>query len=395
MRRCVITAACRTPVGNFGGAFRDMTATQLGVVATKEVIKRAEIEPSQIDEVVFGCGGMPPKEANVSRQIALFAGLPFEVPAFSVQRNCASGLQAITSAVQAIQAGAGDIYLAGGVEQMSGAPYMVYGARWGLRLRHTTFEDSIWAGLIDPFPNIIMGETAERLADKYSISRQEQDELAMLSHKKAFMAQRMGKFKDEIVPVSVPKKRGEPELVVNDEGPQAGLSLERLALYPTVFREKNGTVTPGNACPMNDAAGAVIIMSEEKAKELGKKPLAYVKSYGYAGVDPTIMGIGPVYSTRKALKNAGLEMKDLGLIELNEAFAAQYLACQRELGFSNDITNVNGGGIALGHPIGATGLRLVNTLAYEMRRRGVKYGAATMCIGGGQGGTVILELPEN
>ncbi|HEY3313720.1 MAG TPA: thiolase family protein [Bacillota bacterium] len=395
MKKCVITAACRTPVGNFGGAFRDMTATQLGVVAVREVIKRAEIEASQIDEVVVGCGGMPPKEANVARQIALFAGLPIETPAFSVQRNCASGLQAITSSVQAIQAGAGDLYLAAGVEQMSGAPYLVYGARWGLRLRPTTFDDSIWCGLIDPFAEMIMGETAERLAERYNISRQEQDEWAVLSHKKAFMAQRMGKFKDEIVPVSVPKKRGEPELVVNDEGPQAGLSLERLALYPTIFREKNGTVTPGNACPMNDAAGAVIVMSEEKARELGKKPLAYVKSYGFAGVDPKIMGIGPVYSTRIALQRAGLELKDIGLIELNEAFAAQYLACQRELGFNNDIANVNGGGIALGHPIGATGLRLINTLTYEMRRRGVKYGLATMCVGGGQGGSVILELPEN
>lgn len=285
--------------------------------------------------------------------------------------------------------------MAAGVEQMSGAPYLVYGARWGLRLRPTTFDDSIWCGLIDPFAEMIMGETAERLAERYNISRQEQDEWAVLSHKKAFMAQRMGKFKDEIVPVSVPKKRGEPELVVNDEGPQAGLSLERLALYPTIFREKNGTVTPGNACPMNDAAGAVIVMSEEKARELGKKPLAYVKSYGFAGVDPKIMGIGPVYSTRIALQRAGLELKDIGLIELNEAFAAQYLACQRELGFNNDIANVNGGGIALGHPIGATGLRLINTLTYEMRRRGVKYGLATMCVGGGQGGSVILELPEN
>lgn len=393
VRRAAIVSAARTPVGNFGSAFRDVSATRLGVVVAQEVLRRAGIGPEQVDEVILGSGGMPIKEANVARQVALFAGFPDSVPAFSVQRNCAAGLQAVASATQSILLGDGDVYLAGGTENMSQAPYFVSGARWGLRLRHAAFEDSLWSGLTDPFTGLLMGETAENLAEKYGLGRREQDEWAVGSHNKAFRAQRMGKFKEEIVPVTVPRSRGQEDVVVQDEGPMAGLSVERLAMAPTVFK-KDGTVTPGNSCPLNDGAAAVLVMDEEKARSFGLTPLAYVKSYGFAGVDPRIMGIGPVASTAVALKRAGLKMEDIGLVEINEAFAAQYLACQKELGFSHDIANVNGGGIALGHPIGATGVRLLNTLLYEMRRRGVKYGLATMCVGGGQGGSVILELPE-
>jgi acetyl-CoA C-acetyltransferase len=393
MRKAVIVSAARTPVGNFGGAFRDFTATQLGAVVIREVVKRAGVSAEVVDEVIMGSGGMPIKEANVARQAMLFAGLPHRIPAYSVQRNCAAGLQAVASAVQGIYVGDGDVYVAGGTENMSQAPYTIAGARWGLRLRHSTLEDSLWSGLTDPYTGLIMGETAENLAEKHGITRREQDEWAVGSHNKAFKAQRQGKFKDEIVPVSVPRSRGQEDVVVQDEAPMAGLSVERLALAPTVFK-KDGTVTPGNACGINDGAAALMIMSDTKAKEFGLAPLAYVKSYGFAGVDPKIMGIGPVASTAVALKRAGLKLGDIGLIEINEAFAAQYLACQREMGFSHDIANVNGGGIGLGHPIGATGARLLNTLVYEMRRRGVKYGLATMCVGGGQGGSVILELPE-
>ncbi|MDI6823979.1 MAG: thiolase family protein [Bacillota bacterium] len=392
MAEAVIVAAARTPVGNFGGAFRDVSATQLGVVVARALVERARLDPALLEEVICGVGGMLPKESNVARQISLFAGFPLEVPAFTVQRNCAAGLQSLVCASRLIRLGEAEVVMALGAENMSQAPYQVYGARWGLRLRHGVFSDTLWEGLTDGFTGLLMGETAENLVDQFGFTRRQLDEVALASHQKAFRAQRMGKFKEEIVPVSVPSRRpgDQPEVVVQDEGPQAGLSLERLALAPAVFR-KGGSVTPGNSCPMNDAAAGVLVMSEKKAAELGLEPLAWVKSWGFAGVDPRIMGIGPVPATKKALARAGLELGDIGLIEINEAFAAQYLACRELLGFSDEIANVNGGGLALGHPIGATGLRLINTLVYEMRRREVRYGLATMCVGGGQGGAVILE----
>ena len=390
MREVVIVSAARTPVGSFGGAFRDLTATQLGAAVAREVIKRAGVDSGVIDEVIFGSGGQPIKEANVARQIALFVGVPEWVPAYSVQRNCASGVQAIASAYQGIQAGDGEVYLAGGAEQMSNAPYMVFGARWGLKLRHAQFEDALWDGLMDQYTGLLMGETAENLVEKYGLTRTEQDQLAVESHTKAFKAIRMGKFKDEIVPVEIPKKRGDPDVIVQDEGPLPGLSLGRLAMAPPMFK-KDGTVTPGNSCPLNDAAAAVLLMTEEKARELGCQPLARLRSYGFAGCDPRIMGIGPVYSTQVALRKAGLSLADIGLIEFNEAFAAQYLVCEKEMGLNREIVNVNGGAIALGHPIGATGVRLTVTLLHEMARRKVRYGLATMCVGGGQGGSLVLE----
>ncbi|MEW6082122.1 MAG: thiolase family protein [Bacillota bacterium] len=393
MKPIVLAGFCRTPVGNFGGAFREMNSTQLGVVVAREALQRVGIEPRDLDEVVFSSGGHPTKEANLGRQVSLFASFPYEIPAFSVQRNCAGGLQAVTSAAQAIRAGDGEVILAGGAENMSNAPYEVYGARWGLRLRHAAFEDSLWTGLTDPYTGLIMGLTAENLAERYGITREEQDTWAVESHRKAFTAARMGRFKDEIVPVEVPKRRGPAEVVKQDESPVAGLSLERLALAEPVFK-KDGTVTAGNSCPINDAASACVVASEEAASRLDIKPMAYLRSWAYAGCDPSIMGIGPVHSTRKALEKAGLKLEDIDLMEINEAFAAQVIACQREMGFDVDRINVNGGGIALGHPIGATGLRLLTTLAHEMARRGARYGLATLCVGGGMGGSVILERRE-
>jgi len=390
LKEVCIVSACRTPVGNFGGVFRDVSPAKLGTYVAKEAVARAGISPSELDEVIFASGGHPMKEANIARLVSLYSGFPYEIPAFSVQRNCAGGFQAVTSAIQAIQAGDGDVFLAGGTEVMSFAPYEVYGARWGLRLRHAVFEDVLWNGLTDPYTGLIMGLTAENLVEKYGISREEQDAWAVESHRKAFMAQRMGKFKDEIVPVELPKKKGPAEVITKDEPPVAGLSMERLAMLPPVFKE-GGTVTVANACALNDGAAAVVLMSEDAAKKRGITPLAWIRAYAYAGCDPSIMGIGPVHSTKKALDRAGLTLADIQLIEINEAFAAQVIACQREMGFDVSITNVNGGGIALGHPIGATGLRLINTLVYEMRRRDVKFGLATLCVGGGQGGTIILE----
>ncbi|MCL5958879.1 MAG: thiolase family protein [Chloroflexi bacterium] len=390
MTEVVILAGCRTPVGAFGGVFRDFAAVDLGVVAAAEAVNRSGIDPAEIDEVIFGCGGQPHDAANIARVIAVKAGFPLEVPAFSVQRNCASGMQAITSGVQAIKAGDAEVVLAGGVENLSQAPYILSGARWGFRLRHNTIFDGVWSGLTDPLSGLVMGETAENIAAKYGIGREEQDRYAIESHNKAFRAIRMGKFKEEIVAVQVPKPHGEPEPVTQDESPQAGLSMQKLSLYPTIYK-KNGTVTPGNSCPLNDAAGAIILASAEKATELNLSPLAYVRSYAYSGVDPAYMGIGPAASTPLALKKGGLRLDDVQLIEFNEAFAVQYLAVEQMMGLNREIVNVNGGAIALGHPIGATGLRLTLTLLYEMIKRDLSLGLATLCVGGGQGGSLIIE----
>ncbi|MBI2954916.1 MAG: thiolase family protein [Chloroflexi bacterium] len=390
MKEIAIVAACRTPIGSFGGAFRDYSAVELGKTVVREVIRRAGINPEIIDEVVVGAAGQPYNAANVARVIALAAGIPEQIPAYSVQRNCASSLQAITSAVQEIKAGDADVILAAGVENLSQAPYLLVGARWGYRLQHGTVFDSIWSGLTDPITGIITGATAEHVADRYGISREDQDRFALESHNRAFRAVRMGKFKDEIVPVAIPKGAAEPETVIDDESPQAGLSLQKLALYPTVFKA-NGTVTPGNSCPLNDAGAAVLLMSAEKAKDLDVPIMAYIRSYAYAGVDPAYMGIGPTTSTPLALAKAGLRLDDIQLVELNEAFAAQYLAVERLMGLNRETTNVNGGAIALGHPIGATGIRLTVTLLYEMAKRGLALGLVTLCIGGGQGGSMVIE----
>lgn len=397
MKEVVIAGCCRTPQGNLGGALKDVPAQKLAEIVFRETLARTKIDPALLDEVILGCIGQPSDAANIGRVAALMAGVPKEVTGYTVQRNCASGLEAITSAWRAIQAEEGELYLVGGTESMSNIPYIIKGARWGLRLRHSVLVDALWEGLTDPICNQIMGRTAENVAELYGITRQEQDEYAVMSHKKAFMATRMGKFKEEIVPVTVEKKMAgqvvASEPITQDEGINPTLTVQKLALYPTVFKE-NGTVTPGNACPITDGASAMIVATERKAKELGLEILGYIRAYAYAGVDPALMGIGPAYAIPKALKKAGLKLTDIDLIELNEAFAAQVLAVGKILkdeGWDWNKVNVNGGAIALGHPVGATGARLVTTLLYEMRRRDVRYGMATMCVGGGQGGAIILE----
>ncbi len=399
MKDVVIVSPLRTPVGAHGGALRSLRAQDLAAIVFKAVLERTGIDPGILDEVILGNIGQPSDAANIARVAALMAGVPIHVPAFTVQRNCASGMQAITSAYQAIQTGDGEIYLVGGTESMSNIPYILKGARWGYKLRHAELTDALWEGLTDPICGQIMGRTAENVAEKYNISRQEQDEYAVNSHKKAFMAQRMGKFNDEIVPVEVTKKvAGQEvakEVITQDETINPGLTVQKAALYPTVFKE-NGTVTPANSCPISDGAAAMIVCTAEKAAQLGLKPTARIVAYAYAAVDPAYMGIGPAFAMPKALKKAGLKMEDVDVIELNEAFAAQVLAVAKEMqaqGYDWDWSKVNpnGGAIALGHPVGCTAAKVVATLTNELQRRKARYGIDTMCVGGGQGGCLIVE----
>jgi acetyl-CoA C-acetyltransferase len=399
MKEVVITNPLRTPNGSFGGAFKTVPAYELARLVIQRVIADSGLAPGLLDEVIFGNIGQPSEAANITRVAAILAGIPFHVTAFTVQRNCASGIQAIVSAYQSIQCGDGELFLVGGTENMSLIPYMVKGARWGLKMRHSEFTDALWEGLTDPTCNLIMGATAENLAEKYNIGREAQDQFAVQSHKKAFMATRMGKFKDEIVPVEVAKKvAGQEvakELITQDESINVGLTVQKAALYPTVFK-KNGTVTPANSCPISDGAAAMLVTTAEKAAKLGLKPLGRVLAYGFAGVDPAYMGIGPAYALPKALARAGLTYDQLDLVELNEAFAAQSLAVGIQMtqdghGWDWNKTNVNGGAIALGHPVGQSGARLVVTLLHELKRRNGRYGAATLCVGGGQGAAIILE----
>ena len=396
-KEVVIVSGCRTAIGKHGGAFRDTPAQELAAAVFKEAINRAGIDPNLIDDVILGCIGQQSDAANIGRVAALLAGVPVHVPAQTVQRNCVSGMQSITSAVQAIQAGDGEVFLCGGVESMSTAPYVVRGARWGLKLRHGQFTDSLWEGLTDPVCGQIMGYTAENLAMMYAISQEEQDRYAVKSHQKAFRATRMGKFRDEIVPFRVSKKVAGREVgyenIIEDECINPGLTVQKAALYPKVFK-RDGTVTPANACPISDGAAAVVVMTAEKAKALGLEPMATIRSYAYVAVPPDIMGIGPAYAVPMVLERAGLKLSDIDLIELNEAFAAQVLAVGVELedlGWDWEKVNVNGGAIALGHPVGCTGTRLVVTLMYEMIKRDVTLGLATACVGGGQGGAIIIE----
>ena len=397
MKEVVIVGGVRTPIGSHGGAFRSLSAQELGATVMEEVIKRTELDPNLIDDVIFGCIGQYSDSPNIARVAALMAGIPTHVPGYTVQRNCVSGMVAISSACQAIQADDGEVFLVGGTESMSTAPFVVRGARWGLKLRHTQFTDTLWEGLTDPVCGMIMGYTAENLAMMYNISREEQDKFAVNSHKKAFRATRMGKFDDEIVPVRVSKRVAGQEVayenIVHDECINPALSVQKAGLYPTVFK-KGGSVTPANACPISDGAAAMVVMTADKAQELGMEPLAYIRSYAYAAVPPEIMGIGPTKAVPKALKRAGLKLTDIDLIELNEAFAAQSLAVGIELekdGWDWDRVNVNGGAIALGHPVGCTGTRFVVTLLNEMIKRDVNLGLATACVGGGMGGAMIIE----
>ena len=404
MKDVVLLGGVRTPVGLHGGALRDKRAQDLAELVFREVIKRTGIDPNVLDDVILANIGSPSEAANIGRVAALMAGIPEQVPAFSVQRNCASALQSITSAYQAIQSGDGEIFLVGGTESMSNIPYVIKGARWGLKLRHSVLTDALWEGLTDPICNLIMGRTAENLAEMYEITRQAQDEYAIQSHKKAFMATRQEKFKDEIVPVEIVKRIAGQEVareqIVQDEGINPGLSMQKAGMYPTVFKE-NGTVTPANACPISDGAAAMLVMTAEKAKELGLKPMVRIVAYDYAGVNPAIMGIGPAKAIPKMwnkMKKRGINVSfdEVDLIELNEAFAAQVIACHKDLnanGFNLDWkkVNVNGGAIALGHPVGATGSKITVTLMNEMKRRNARYGIVTMCVGGGQGGVMLVE----
>ena len=390
----VIVDGVRTPHGVFGGALKALSAQDLGDVVLRELLKRTNLKPSEIEEVIVGCVGQGSDAPNIARVIALRAGVPIQVPAFTVQRNCASGLQAIVSASQNVACGDRDLQVAGGAECMSAAPYVSRDLRWGKRLRHSEMIDSVWEGLTDPICGQIMGQTAENLVAEYAISRAEQDRFALLSHQRAFRATREHRFKDELVTVLVPKramgKELPPEPFTQDEGMNPGLNEQLLSQYPPVFKE-HGSVTSGNSCFNADGAAMVLIMSAEKARALGYKPLAKIRAYAVAGLEPERMGLGPTLSVPMALKKAGLSLKDIQLIELNEAFAATFIACEKVLGFNRDITNVNGGAIALGHPVGATGTRITLTLLQEMKRRNLSLGLATACVGGGQGATIIFE----
>jgi acetyl-CoA C-acetyltransferase len=393
-REAVIVDGVRTPQGVFGGALKSLTAQALGEVVLRQLLARTNLKPADLEEVILGCVGQQSDAPNIARVVALRAGVPQQVPAFTVQRNCASGLQAVISAAQNIQCNDYDVQLAGGTESMSTAPYVSRDLRWGKRLRHSEMVDTVWEGLTDPVCGQIMGQTAENLVVEFKISRQDQDRFALLSHQRAFRATRENRFKDELVTVMVPKRAMgrdlPPEPFTQDEGINPGLNEQLLSQYPAVFKE-GGSVTSGNSCFNADGAAVVLIMSAEKAKALGYKPLATIRAWAVAGLEPERMGLGPTLAVPSALKKAGLSLKDIQLIELNEAFAATFLACERVMSYSRDITNVNGGAIAIGHPVGATGTRIVVTLLHEMKRRGLSLGLATACVGGGQGAAIIFE----
>lgn len=391
MRDVVIASAVRTPIGSFGGTLKNTSARTLGAIAIKEAIKRAGIDPATIDEVVYGCvlqGGLG---QNVARQAAMDAGIPKEVPAMTLNKVCGSGLRTVSLAAQMIKAGDADIIVAGGTENMSATGYAIPTARWGARMNDNKIIDMMTNdGLTCAFNNYHMGITAENVAEQWGLTREELDKFAAKSQQKAVAAVKSGRFKDEIVPVEVPQRKGDPIVFDTDEYPKDGVTPESIAKLRPAFK-KDGIVTAANASGINDAAAALIVMSKEKADELGIKPLCTIKSYASAGVDPAIMGIGPISACQKALDKAGMTIDDIDLIEANEAFAAQSVAVGKDLGFDPEKLNVNGGAIALGHPIGASGARILVTLIYEMIKRDSKTGLATLCIGGGQGTTMIVE----
>jgi len=391
MKRVVIASAARTPIGSFGGVFKSVSAVDLGVAAAKEAIKRAKIEPSMIDEVLFGNVLGAGLGQNVARQVTLGAGIPVEVPALTINIVCGSGLRSVSMAAQLIASGDDDIILCGGCESMTNAPYLLPNTRWGNRMNDGKIIDSmVHDGLFDIFNEYHMGITAENVSEQYGVSREDQDKIAVASQNKAEAAQKSGRFSDEIVPVVIPQRKGDPIVVDTDEYPRHGSTLEKMAKLPPAFK-KGGTVTAGNASGVNDGGAALIVMSKDKADELGIEYLAEITGYGTAGVDPSIMGVGPIPAVRKALTKANWTVEDLELIEANEAFAAQAAAVTRELGFNPEIVNVNGGAIALGHPIGASGARILITLLYEMQKRDAKKGLATLCIGGGMGTAVTVQ----
>ncbi|WP_429845031.1 acetyl-CoA C-acetyltransferase [Brevibacillus sp. FIR094] len=391
MEQVVIAAAGRTPIGTFGGVLKDVSARRLAETVIRGVMARSGLEASLIDEVILGNCIQRTDEPNIARVAALDAGLGKEVTGYTIQRQCASGMQAIVSGASQILLGDSEIVLAGGVESMSNAPYVLKNARWGKRLTHGEMTDAMWELLTDPHHQILMGETAERLVDRYGITREESDEISLRSQQNAIRAIDSGLFGEEIIGVPV-KKRTEEIIVTEDEFPRRGVTLESLAKLRPSFRD-NGTVTPGNSSGLNDGASAAVLMKEGKARELGIEPLGRIVSWAVAGVEPDLMGYGPVPAVKRALEKAGLTLADIELIEVNEAFAAQYLAVEKLLELPREITNVNGSGIALGHPVGSTGCRIVVTLLHEMKRRQLKRGLAALCVGGGMGMAMVVERP--
>ena len=391
-RKVVLAGACRTAIGVMGGQFANTSAVELGTIVIKEALKRAGVSPDQVDEVYMGNVIQAGNGQNPARQAAVYAGIPNEVPATTINVLCGSGLHCVNLAAKLIAAGDADIIVAGGMENMTMAPYMLRNGRYGYRMGNATIEDAmIKDGLTDAFHNYHMGITAENICEQWGLTREELDQFALESQNKAEAAVTSGRFKDEIVPVTIPQRKGDPIVFDTDEYPKFGMTIDKMGKLRPAFKPDGGMVTAGNASGINDSGAAVVVMSKEKADELGIKPLCTIKSYASAGVDPKIMGVGPVPACKKALDKAGLKVEDLDLIEANEAFAAQSVAVKKDLNFDPEKINVNGGAIALGHPIGASGCRILITLIYEMMKRDSKYGLATLCIGGGMGTTMIVE----
>ena len=394
MREVVIAQAVRTPIGAFGGKLLEVTAVELGGLVIEAVLKRAMVRPDKVDEVIMGNVLQAGLGQNPARQAAIRASISQYIPSFTINKVCGSGMKAVIAATQAIKAGDADIIVAGGMENMSEAPFILPHSRWGQRIGHDQVIDAvIQDGLWCSFGQTHMGITAENIADKFAISREEQDAFAVQSQQKAEDAITSGRFSDEILPVEVPQKRGDPTLFDTDEFPRFGTTVEKLSKLKPAFRE-DGTITAGNSSGINDGAAALLIMSAKRAFKMGIEPLATISAYDYQGCEPELMGTGPIYAVRSAINKVKEKLgKEIELVELNEAFAAQAIACLKDLNISPDIVNVNGGAIALGHPIGCSGARILTTLAHEMRRRQVRVGLAGLCIGGGMGIATILERP--
>ncbi len=396
MRDVVIVGMARTAIGSFGGSLKTMLSNELGTIAVKEALKRSglpESEYGQIDDVLIGNCMMRTDEINVARCIGLKAGIPFTTPAATIQRQCSSGMQAAVFGAQKIWLEEDEIVVAGGVEAMSSVPYVLKDMRWGARQFDVKAIDSLFEGLTDPLGGFMMGITAENLAAKYNISREEQDELALTSQQRAWQAIDEGWYKDEIVPVPVPQRKGDPKIFDTDEHPRRGTTLETLAKLRPAFK-KDGTVTAGNASGLNDGAAAMVLMSADKAKELGLKPIARIVAHAVAAVEPELMGYGPVPAIKKLFKKTGLNLSDIDVFEINEAFAAQYLACEKGLELDRSKTNLGGSGIALGHPVGATGCRIMISLIHHLKRLGKQRGLASLCVGGGMGKAVVVEMMD-
>jgi acetyl-CoA C-acetyltransferase len=390
LREVVILSGARTAVGRFGGIFRDVLANQLAIPVVEAVIAAAGVNKEDIGDVILGNCIQRSDEPNLARVVGLKAGIPFTTPAYTLTRQCASGMQAVASAAMGIMCGQYDVALAGGAESMSSGPYVLKTARWGQRLQSGEMTDAVWETLYDPVPGMMMGETAEVLAEEFGITREDQDELALTSNRRASAAREDGTFAQEIVPIILPQKKGDPKTLDRDEHPRADASMEALGKLPPIFK-KGGTVTAGNASGMNDGAAMLVIAAADWAEKKGLEPIARFVDSTVAGVEPERMGFGPVPAIRNLMARNNMTLADIDLFELNEAFAAQYIACERALGLDREITNVHGSGVALGHPVGCTGARIIVTLVNELRRRDAKRGVASLCVGGGMGIASLIE----